>query len=339
MKKIFILLIFVVSINSSFAGTSPLWSLGPFFKEGKMVQIPSYNSGPFPNEFMSLKDGSYKKSPVKIDALIVYPKKGDGPFPILVYNHSSGGARLFSNKWFKFNRQTAKILLKKGIAVMFVDNFNGRNVISAGADQAQVSTYSFYIDAFMTLEYLSKNPKINIKKVGITGWSRGGMNSLAIAETRIRDALISKDLYFAASLPRSVECRQSGFFRNPQPIPETKILMVNGKIDDASHAHICEEYGEKMKANGADIVVKTKHGWGHGFEANYSAEYEKHLEAWHECPDYYTEDDGMANKDAKIDASCITYGYSVGGTRKTGAPSWEQFRSIFIKFFKKNLLI
>ena len=56
-----------------------------------------------------------------------------------------------------------KMLLKKGIAVMFVDNFNGRNVISAGADQAQVSTYSFYIDAFMTLEYLSKNPKINIK--------------------------------------------------------------------------------------------------------------------------------------------------------------------------------
>ena len=215
---------------------------------------------------------------------------------------------------------------------MFVDNFNGRSVISAGADQAQVSTYSFYIDAFMTLEYLSKDPMVNIKKVGITGWSRGGMNSLAIAETRIRDALISKDLYYAASLPRSVECRQSGFFRNPQPIKETKIWMVNGSIDDASHAHICEEYGEKMKAAGADIEVKTWEGWGHGFEANYSAEYEKHLEAWHECPDYYTEDDGMANKDAKIDASCITYGYTVGGN-KGGV-----FSKPFKKFFEKNLL-
>jgi dienelactone hydrolase len=232
----------------------------------------------------------------------------------------------------------AKRLLKKGIAVVFVDNFTGRNVISAEADQSQVSTYSFYIDAFMTLEYLSKDPKINIKKVGITGWSRGGMNSLAITETRIRDALVSKDLYFAASLPRSVECRQSGFFRNPQPIPETKILMVNGKIDDASHAHICEEYGEKMKANGADIKVTTKSGWGHGFEANYSAEYEKNSEAWHECPDYYTEDDGMANKDASIDASCITYGYHIGGTRKTGTPSWKIFSRPFKKFFIKNLL-
>jgi len=338
MKKIFIILICLLIESPAFAGTTPLFDLWRFFKEGKLIKIPSYNGGPFPNEFMSLKDGSYKKSPVKIDALIVFPKKGEGPFPILVFNHASGGAWLFSNEWFKFNRDMARTLLKKGIAVMFVDNFTGRHVVDASADQAQVSTYSFYIDAFMTLEYLSKDPRVNIKKVGITGWSRGGMNSLAIAEKRIRDALISKDLYYAASLPRSVECRQSGFFRNPQPIKETKIFMVNGKIDDASHAHICEEYGEKMKANGADIKVTTRAGWGHGFEANYSAEFEADAEAWHECPDYYTEDDGMANKDANIDASCITYGYSVGGTRKGGKPSWKAFRGTFLKFFKKNLL-
>jgi len=339
MKKIFIILFCVFIASPSFAGTSPLFDLWKFFKDGEMIQIPSYNSGPFPNEFITLKDGSYKKSPVKIDALIVFPKKGEGPFPVLVFNHASGGSWQWSNEWFKFDRLMARQLLKKGIAVLFVDNFTGRSVVSADEDQSQVSTYSFYIDAFMTLEYLSKDPRVNIKKVGITGWSRGGMNSLAIAEKRIRDALISKDLYYAASLPRSVECRQSGFFRNPQPIKETKILMFNGKIDDASHAHICEEYGEKMKANGADIVVKTKAGWGHGFEANYSAEFEAGQEVWHNCPDYYTEDDGMANKDAKFDASCITHdGYHIGGTRKGGSPSWKAFKGPFIKFFKKNLL-
>ena len=339
MKKIFLILICLLIASPSFAGTSPLFTLWKYFKDGKMVRIPSYNSGPFPNEFITLKDGSYKKSPVKIDALMVFPKKGEGPFPVLVFNHASGGAFLFSNEWFKFERLMARQLLKKGMAVMFVDNFNGRSVIRADEDQSQVSTYSFYIDAFMTLEYLSKDPRVNIKKVGITGGSRGGMTSLAIAEKRIRDALISKDLYFAASQPRSVECRQSGFFRNPQPIPETKILMVNGKIDEASHAYVCEEYGEKMKANGADIVVKTKAGWGHGFEANYVAEFEAGQEIWHNCPEYYTEDDGMPNKDAKFDDSCITYeGYHIGGTRKTGTPSWDAFKSPFLKFFRKNLL-
>ena len=339
MKKIFIILFCSLIANPAFAGTSPLFDLWKFFKKGKMIRIPSYNSKPFPNEFMSLKDGSYKNSPVTIDALIVFPQKGEGPFPTLVFNHASGGSYLFSNEWFKFNRQEAKQFLRKGGAVVFVDNFTGRHVVGTGSDQSQVSTFSYYIDAFMTLEYLSKDPRVNIKKVGITGWSRGGMNSLAIAETRIRDALISKDLYYAASLPRSTECRQSGFFRNPQPIPETKILMYNGRIDDASHAHVCEEYGAKMKAAGADIEVVTKGGWGHGFEANYSAEFEAGHEVWHNCPDYYTEDDGTANKDAKFDDSCITYeGYHVGGTRKTGQASWKAFKSPFRKFFKQTLL-
>ena len=317
--------------NSVLADT-PLKILLKSFKGSELVKISSYNSGPFPNEFMSIKDGSYKNSPVEIDALIAYPKKGEGPFPVLVFNHASGGPKQFSSKWFKFDKQMAMQLRKKGIAVMFIDNFSSRDAANVGADQSQVSTYSFYIDAFMTLEYLSKDPKINIKKVGITGWSRGGMNSLAITEKRIRDALISKDLYYAASLPRSNECYQSGYFRNPQPIKETKIWMVNGSKDDASHAHICEEYGKKMKANGADIEVTTKKGWGHGFEANYEAEYESDQEKWHDCPPYYTEDDGMPNKDVKIDASCITYGYSIGGN-KGGV-----FKKPFLKFFEESLL-
>ena len=338
MKNFLIFTFIFLKANIALAGTSPLWSLGPYFKDAKIVKIPSYNSGPFPNEFMSLKNGSYKNSPVKIDALIVFPDKGQGPFPVLVFNHASGGSWMWSNEWFKFDRLMARRLLKKGVAVVFVDNFTGRSVISADENQSQVTTFSFYIDAFMTLEYLSKDPRVDIKKVGITGWSRGGMNSLAISETRIRDAIISKNLYYAASLPRSVECRQSGFFRNPQPIKETKILMVNGNIDDASHAHVCEEYGEKMKLNGANIKVITKQGWGHGFEANYSAEFEKGQEVWHGCPDYYTEDNGMPNKDAKIDETCITFdGYHIGGTRK-GGKSWEKFRVTFSKFFKKNLL-
>ena len=332
MKKIFIILFCLLIASPALAGKTPLDKLLKSFKGGELVKIPSYNSGPFPNEFMSIKDGSYKKSPVEIDALIAYPKKGEGPFPVLVFNHASGGPSQFSSKWFKFDKQMAMQLRKKGVAVMFVDNLTGRNVIDVYADQAQVSSYSYYIDAFMTLEYLSKDPRVNIKKVGITGWSRGGMNSLAIAEKRIRDLLVSKDLYFAASLPRSNECNQSGYFRNPQPIKETKILMVNGGKDDASHAHLCEEYGAKMKANGADIEVITKPGWGHGFEANYEPEYEADQEKWLECPPYYIEDDGMANKDFKIDASCITYGYTIGGNH--GGP----FRRMFLKFFKENLL-
>ena len=58
MKKIFIILICLLIASPAFAGMSQLYSLWPYLKDGKMVKIPSYNSGPFPNEFMSLKAGS-----------------------------------------------------------------------------------------------------------------------------------------------------------------------------------------------------------------------------------------------------------------------------------------
>ena len=112
MRKIFIILFCLLIASPAFAGTTPLFDLWKFFKEGKMIKIPSYNSEPFPNEFISLKDGSYKKSPVTIDALFAYPKKGEGPFPVLVFNHASGGAALFGNEWFQFNRLVARDLQK-----------------------------------------------------------------------------------------------------------------------------------------------------------------------------------------------------------------------------------
>ena len=56
----------------------------------------------------------------------------------------------------------------------------------------------------MALEYLSKNPKVNKSKIGISGMSRGGNISMMAGEKRIRDALVSNRLYdFAAAQPRS----------------------------------------------------------------------------------------------------------------------------------------
>ena len=70
MKKIFIILFCVLIASPAFAGTTGLFDLWKFFKEGKLIKIPSYSSGPFPNEFMTLKDGSYKNSPIEVEAFI-----------------------------------------------------------------------------------------------------------------------------------------------------------------------------------------------------------------------------------------------------------------------------
>ena len=325
---------------NAYALETPLKNLSKFFKNGELIKIPSYNVKPWPNQYLSIIDGSYKNSPIEVDAFISFPKKGEGPFPVMMFAHSSGGASLFTDKWFKFNRLMAKKLLKKGVAVMFLDNFSARGQKHTYANQTTIQHYSTYIDAFKALEYLSKDPKVDIKKVGITGWSRGGMISLMASEKRLRDALISKDLYFAATLPRTVGCWSVAMFLNPQPIKETKTWMVLGGADDYTLAEDCVEQGERIKAKGGDIEITVKKGWGHGFTANYEAEYESDPMIFHNCPDSLMEDDGTYGtsdpnyKWAKEwwNDPCITRGAHIGGN-KGGA-----FKRPFLKFFKENLL-
>ena len=102
MKKIFIILFSLLIANSAFAAPlkTSLDKLLKSFKGGELVKIPSYNSEPFPNEFISIKDGSYKKSPIEIDALIAYPKKGEGPFPIVVFKIEM---EMFKRSYMAFN--------------------------------------------------------------------------------------------------------------------------------------------------------------------------------------------------------------------------------------------
>ena len=329
MKKIILILIISLISGTAFALETPLKQLLKNFKNGELIKIQSYNA----QNYMAIKDGSYKKSPIEVDALIAYPKKGEGPFPVLMIVHSSGGPGEFNSKWYRYHKQSARSLLKKGIAIMFLDNYSARGAVHTYIDQSQVALFSGYIDAFMALEYLSKDPKINIKKVGISGYSRGGMISVMASEKRLRDALVSKDLYFAAAQPRSPDCWSVGMFRNPQPIKETKTWMVLGGADDYTLAEPCVVHGEKIKANGGDIEVTVKKGWHHGFLANYEAEYEARSQIWHGCPPWFTEDDGSWNEDApNFGDPCIKYGAHEGGDK------WSQFRGKFLKFWKKTLL-
>ena len=83
MKKIFIILISLLITNSAFALETPMKKLSKYFKNGELIKISSYNSAKWPNGYMSIKDGSYKNNPIEVDAFIAFPKKGEGPFPVL----------------------------------------------------------------------------------------------------------------------------------------------------------------------------------------------------------------------------------------------------------------
>ena len=78
MKKILIFLICLLIANTAFAGfRSPLKVMNQKYgthKNGELIKIQSY----YADDYLEIKEGRYKDRPVKVDALITYPK-GEGP--------------------------------------------------------------------------------------------------------------------------------------------------------------------------------------------------------------------------------------------------------------------
>ena len=292
MKKLILILIATLIVSPAFA-SNELKKLSEIIKNGELVKIKTYQAF----SFYPIQEGWYKNSPSEFDALISFPK-GAGPFPMVIILHSSWGPEEFTSKWMKFHKNAHKKLLQMGIGTVFIDSYSSRGqMASSASDQFTVPLWSVFMDQFFALEYLSKDPRVDIKKVGISGHSRGGMASVLASETRLRDALISKDLYFAAAQPRSPDCENVSMFRNPKPIKETKIWMVLGGADNYTRPAPCVELGKKIKANGGDIEVEVKRGWHHGFLGNYPSELEEDAQIFWKCPRLWTEDDGKYNQE------------------------------------------
>ena len=297
-KNIIIISLLILFSNLSFASEkikpkkTPLKKLSKQLGNGELIKINSYQT----SDYKGIMEGWYKDSPIVVDALITYPE-GEGPFPLLLIVHSSGGPAEFTSEWYEFMRDQQKPLLDMGIATMYLDNFSARGAKHTYIDQSKASIWSTYIDMFMALDYLSKDPKINVKKIGVSGFSRGGNISIMAVEKRLRDILVSEDLYFAASQPRSAECGITAMFRNPTPIKETKVWYVHGLADNYTLAGPCEDLMKKMKAKGADVNIDLREGWHHSFTGNYKVEFNKRIQYFWKCPMFYTEDNGNPNQE------------------------------------------
>ena len=146
MKKIFVIVLLIFISNTILNAEeikpkkTPLKKLSKQLGNGELIKINSYQAA----DFRAIKEGWYKDSPLVVDALITYPE-GEGPFPILLIVHSSGGPGEFTADWLEFMRDQQKPLLDMGIATMYLDNFSARGAKHTYLDQSKASLWSTYI--------------------------------------------------------------------------------------------------------------------------------------------------------------------------------------------------
>ena len=224
----------------------------------EIIKFTSYNPG-IP---LTIINGSYVNSPVEVSGKLILPKEGKN-LPVVVTVHGSGGPSSFTSPAQSWRNDFKNQLLKNNIGIFEIDSFTGRGEKSTGSNQGKVSVNAGELDALVAYKILDKHPRVDAKKLGITGLSRGGMASNMAVEKKYSDVILGKENYYKASLPMAPDCFNVAFDK-PTPTP-AKILFLLGGADDYTLAKFCVAYAEKMKKAGGDVEVIVKEGWHHDF--------------------------------------------------------------------------
>ena len=235
---------------------TPLKYLGEATEE--IIKFTSYNPG-IP---LTIINGSYVNSPVEVSGKLILPKEGKN-LPVVVTVHGSGGPSSFTSPTQSWRNDFKNQLLKNNIGIFEIDSFTGRGVKSTGSNQGKVSVNAGELDALVAYKILDKHPRVDAKKLGITGHSRGGMASNMAVEKKFSDVVLGEENYYKASLPQAPDCFNVAFDK-PTPTP-AKILFLLGGADDYTLAKFCVAYAEKMKKAGGNVEVIVKEGWYHDF--------------------------------------------------------------------------
>lgn len=237
-----------------------------------------------PDNLSDIYRGEWKVRPTEISGTLYLPE-GDGPFPAVVLYHGSGHPKKLE-KWF--NELVPK-LVGPGIAAFVLDSFTGRGISGTAANQTKLSKATRLVDAFQALKKLASLPRIDGNRIGISGYSFGGIVAMASADVRLVEAGLADGKKFAAHLPVYPSCQ--GQFRTLK-LTGAPMLFLVGELDDYTPAKYCATYVERMAAEGYNARIKIYPGAYHAWIIDYGITHCSSCVTFGDCGLIYIEDDG-----------------------------------------------
>ena len=165
--------------------------------------------------------------------------------------------------WGEHHYKYLKMYQEMGIATFELNSFKSRGIKSTVGSQTEVTIAAIILDAYKALEILSNHPRIDKKRISITGWSLGGGVTLFSAWLPLKNA-INKNLSFASHLAFYPPC-----FIDPENIEfsQSPIHILIGELDNWTPSQPCYELVEKLK-NKANIDITIYEDSYHSFDRN-----------------------------------------------------------------------
>jgi uncharacterized protein len=198
--------------------------------------------------------------PLTVPAVLRIPDYGPRPMPAVVIVHGSGGV---DSRGVSYARE----LNNAGIATLEIDMWAARGI--TGAENRPKTVPETLPDAYGAFSYLVTNPAIDSKRIGIMGFSWGGVVSMLTATKPYTNRYLGSEMKFAAHAPNYPVC----WVYNVVPGYEFKnftgapVFIQTGELDAYDLPDTCLNLVRSLASVAPDLLsIKIYPGATHAFD-------------------------------------------------------------------------
>ncbi|NNC38674.1 MAG: hypothetical protein EX271_10010 [Acidimicrobiales bacterium] len=195
-------------------------------------------------------------------ATLVLPESAsaENPVPAMVILHGSGG--------IKEGREPdyAKLFADNGIAGFIVDYYEPRGVKPDTVYQMKTmiaTEVDVMSDAYSALKILGTHPAIDATRIGVTGYSYGGMATRYVLDDRLKKIMAPNAPPFALHIDVYGPCHQTTGHKGTTGAP---YLALHGDNDNSVDPALCQTVYKDIEASGSSVENHVFPGAGHAWE-------------------------------------------------------------------------
>ncbi|MDN3653827.1 dienelactone hydrolase family protein [Thalassotalea ponticola] len=184
------------------------------------------------------------------------------PVPAMIILHGSGGIREEREQGY------VKLFNKLGIAAFVLDYYTPRGVTNDHKylqKTLSASETDIVVDAYNALKVLSTHPRIDATRIGVTGYSYGGMATRYTMDARVKSILAPEHPGFALHADFYGPCHQTLGSNQTTAKP---YLAIFGDSDNSVNPTLCSQVHQALEDAGSDVEVLIIAGAGHAWENN-----------------------------------------------------------------------
>ena len=185
---------------------------------------------------------------------------GAGPFPAVVLMHGCHGVSASTRDWGRWFRA-------RGYVALIVDSWAPRGIRDGCVPGPDIPSTERFDDAVGALRWLHARPYVDRRRVGVVGWSNGGVFAMAVVNgpslqrARARGVEVPEPGFGAAVAIYPGGCYSLVNERVVRPL-----LLLVGDADDWTLPSECARMVEAMRARGAEATIVLYPGAVHYFD-------------------------------------------------------------------------